>query len=346
MSLTIDEALALITNPEVEMYVDSPIVKDLLLMMTASPKIGDYYGMYHWVLEHGQYFLNEEVDRQFGPLSHCFFTSQLAITNDPDLLYVEGYVQGGHPILHGWNITREGEVIDRTLRIDGCEYWGVVFNTGFVQKEYVEREAIVTLIGNWEEDFPLIRSKEIQKQAMHVDWNHGFRRNPDEDLRELQRIYDYDPTPDNLRRLQTAKTRAGHGRIIHLRRLAEEVAEIINAEEISGLRDSRSWNGEYQGIKIHINARRLYDVGSGGFLQIGRLLAHFEVNLFPEIEMESHPEAPIYINEGREDYYELPPEQPWMSDGQTLLDFFMEINRNMEARPWYQQWREANAFWL
>jgi len=343
--LTIEEALALITNPEVKMYVDLPIVKDLLLMMTASPKIDDYYGMYHWVLEHGQYFVNEEVDRQFGPRSQCFFTSQLAITNDPDLLYVEGYVQGWHPIAHGWNITREGKVIDKTLRIDGCDYWGVVFNTGFVEGEYIKRKATISLVGNWEEDFPLIRSQEIQKQAMHPNWNHGFRRNPDEGIRELQRIYDSDPTPYNLHRLQVARTRAGQGRIFQLRRLAEEVAEIINAEETYSLRDSRTWEGEYQGIKIYINARRLYG-GENGFLQIGRSIAQFEVRKYPQIEMNSHPEEPIHVNEGEEVHYTLSSEQPWLDDGQALLDYLMQLNAEMEAGEWYQQWREANAPWL
>lgn len=171
--LTVEEALALITNKEVRMYADRPIVRDLLMMMTASPKIGKYYGMYHWVLEHGQFFINQEVDRQFGPKSECFFTSQLAVINEPDLLYVEGYVQAWHPVAHGWNITREGELIDRTLRVDGCEYWGVVFDTYFVREEMIQREAIISLIGNWEEDFPLIRDEELRDQALHPNWNWG-----------------------------------------------------------------------------------------------------------------------------------------------------------------------------
>lgn len=344
--LTTEEALALITNPEVKMYASRPIVRDLLLMMTASPKIGDYYGMYHWVLEHGQFFVNEEMDRQLGPKSQCFFTSQLAVTTDPDLLYVEGYVYAAsHPIAHGWNITHDGLLIDRTLRVDGCEYWGVVFESDFVMSELIQREATISLVGNWQEDFPLIRDEELRERALHAGWNHNFRRNPDENIRELERIYKQDSSEYNLRRLQTVQTRAGQGRIIHLRRLAEEAAEIIGAEEYSILRDSRGWSGKYKGIDIHINARRLYG-GKGGFLQIGRTLAPFEVRLFPKIEMDSHLEDPIYINEGREDYYELPTEQPWMSDGQALLDFFMECNERMEAREWYQQWREAHAFWL
>lgn len=526
--LTIEEALALITNPEVKMYLDTPIVRDLLMMMTASPKIGDYYGMYHWVLEHGQYFVNEEEDRQFGPISECFFTSQLAATNDFDLLYVEGYVQAAaHPVPHGWNITQTGMLIDRTLRVGGCDYWGVVFNTEFVMKDYVRRGAIVSLIGNWEENFPLIRNEELRELALHSDWNHDgtnfrcnpderlrqterefvgegtlanfeqYRRqrqrtgdpippneaghtydiilsqlllptngiaaefdegnwsgypdrnrnkiwieifwhgdifshdvfttpppefigppqrytivsrdvisvtidlenniyqlvpllrhqesniieapqwvldaeseawrilreafalsglaegeiswqanNPDEDLRELQRIYDSDPTSHNLRRLQTARTRAGEGRIIHLRRLAEEVAELIDAKESPNIRDTRTWEGEYQGIKIHINARRLYYDHRNGFLQIGRAIARFEVRKYPQIEINSHPEEPIYVNEGEGVYYTLLPEQPWLYDAQALLDYLMELNARMEAGEWYQQWRETNAQWL
>lgn len=180
---------------------------------------------------------------------------------------------------------------------------------------------------------------------------HWYHRNPDENLRELQRIYESDPTPDNLRRLQAARTRAGRDRIYHLRRLAEEVAEIINAEETPSLRDTRTWDGEYQGIKIHINARRLYG-GENGFLQVGRSIAPFEVRKYPQIEINSHLEEPIHVNEGEEVYYTVPSSvldaawRPPSGDAQTFLNYFMGRNAEMEAGPWYQQWREANAYWL
>jgi len=183
--MTPDDALGLITNPEVEMYASRPIVKDLLMMMTASPKIGDYYGPYHFVLEHGQFFINEEKDRKLGPGSQCFFTSQTALPNDPDLLYVEGYVHAAsHPIAHGWNITSEGRLIDSTLRTNNCEYWGIVFDSDFVMDDYIERMATISLIGNWQENFPLIRSEALQEKAFHPMWNHveTWRDNPIEEL--------------------------------------------------------------------------------------------------------------------------------------------------------------------
>lgn len=138
--------------------------------------IGDYHGLQHFVLEHGKYFVNEGRDIQYGPKQQCYHTSQNDIVLDGELLYVEGYVQAlGVPIPHGWNITREGEVIDRTLRESGCEYWGIVFTRDYVIKEMVQRNATIAHLGNWRENFPLLRDEELQLEAFHYEWTPDER---------------------------------------------------------------------------------------------------------------------------------------------------------------------------
>ena len=180
--MTPETALSLIANPEVRMYSETPIVKTLLLMMCHSPMIGEYYGLQHFVLEHGKYFINEQRDVQYGPKQHCYHTSQNDIVMDSELLYVEGYVQAlGVPISHGWNITRDGEVIDRTLREPNCEYWGIVFTRDYVISEMIRRNATIAHLGNWQEDFPLLRDEELQTEAFHYEWTPDLelpRRNP------------------------------------------------------------------------------------------------------------------------------------------------------------------------
>jgi len=169
-----EEALELITNPEVEEYLDTEIVQGLLEMMCIFPvKLGDYYGPHHWVLQHGQYFINKQRDRQFGPQKLCYYNSQMLMTrNIGSLSYVEGYVLAYHPTSHGWNIDTEGEVIDTTLRLEDKEYFGFVFSDQFVLKNLVEQEATVALIEDWQQDYPLLKkSDDLLLKATKDPWN-------------------------------------------------------------------------------------------------------------------------------------------------------------------------------
>lgn len=180
--MTVEDAIQQITNPEVHMYLDTPIVQTMLMMMRGSPKIGDYYGVYHFLLEHGRYFVNEQRDVQYGPKQQCYFTSQNDIVMNPNLLYVEGCVVATPrlpvPIGHGWNITRDGSVIDRTLRETTAEYWGVVFMRDYVIDGLVGRNAAIALIDNWREDFPLLRDEELRRDALHYEWAPDSKPRP------------------------------------------------------------------------------------------------------------------------------------------------------------------------
>ncbi len=172
--MEMEEALELITNPEVYEHLDTDIVQGLLEMMCMFPvKMGDYYGPHHWVLQHGQYFVNEQKDRQLGPQKLCFYNSQMLMTsNIGTLKYAEGYVYVYHPIAHGWNITMEGEVVDSTLRLEDREYFGFVFNDQYILKNLVEKEAAVALIENWQEDYIMLKESDKRLlQATEDPWN-------------------------------------------------------------------------------------------------------------------------------------------------------------------------------
>jgi hypothetical protein len=187
-----------------------------------------------------------------------------------------------------------------------------------------------------------------------------YRHNPDERLRQLERYYHSDPTPQTLSQLNTEKFRSGIAPelgIDHLRYLAEGIGDLIGAESNKWRDEDATWDGTYQGIDIHINARRLYGAAERdhpeprrstrfAFLQIGRRLAYFEIPLHPMIELYADSE-PMNINFGKgNDYFQLSPHQPWIYDPQLLLDYLMELNQRMEEGDWYQDWMDANSYWL
>jgi len=172
------EARELINNPEVEENIDKLIVLRLLLHMSQVTKpTGDYYGVFHWVLQHGQYFVNEQEDRQLGPKNLCYHNSQtLAIRSwksEVPLYYVEGFVDAdGRMVRHGWNITDEGEVIDTTLRLEGCEYFGFVFKRKYIVGRHSQSEGIgYPIIFNKPAGFPLLTDPTLHVPATQDPWN-------------------------------------------------------------------------------------------------------------------------------------------------------------------------------
>ena len=165
-----------INNPEVEEHADTDIVSNMLMFIHPGTRnIGGYKSSHHWVLQHGQFFVNEQLDRDLGPEKLCYYNSQRlmmgSLTTNYPLLYVEGYVSvHGMPIEHGWNITPDGEVIDTTLRIDGAEYFGFVFSKNFVMVHIDSEGMGFPIIHNWQAGFPMLRDN-VVVHAGADQWN-------------------------------------------------------------------------------------------------------------------------------------------------------------------------------
>jgi len=62
---------------------------------------------------------------------------------------------------------------------------------------------------------PLLRVDRDRLWGVNVRRKRRRRRNPDEDIRRLERIYRQEPTWENLAKLQRAQIRAGHIQFIH-----------------------------------------------------------------------------------------------------------------------------------
>jgi hypothetical protein len=105
---------------------------------TAQSFSGSLPSQYHYrcprdfALREGQFFeprqLPKEIDR--GIPNECFRNAFLAALNRK-LPYVEGYAldssQSSLPILHAWNLDRDGCVVDTTWETVGSAYLGTIF---------------------------------------------------------------------------------------------------------------------------------------------------------------------------------------------------------------------------
>ncbi len=117
---------------------------------------------YEYVLQNGRPYPQREMPDKYRKLkptrSGCFNSAFRLAKKNPELRYVEGYALAplGIVVLHAWCVDSDGRVIDRTWGNDGW-YYGVTFDLKFVQRVR-ERTHHISVIDNWKEHFPLLRS--------------------------------------------------------------------------------------------------------------------------------------------------------------------------------------------
>jgi len=104
-----------------------------LYKQSRNKKLGQYYCIEDFVLQHGQPFeyapLPDTIKR--GKMKDCFRNSALLALENQAYRYVEGYASSIIPTHHAWCIDSEDRVVDNTWQ-DGKEYFGVVFDTEFL----------------------------------------------------------------------------------------------------------------------------------------------------------------------------------------------------------------------
>lgn len=98
------------------------------------------------LLEYGRpfYFDGETFKGRRMKQGECFANAYRLATSDDELTYVEGKVHiGVLPIDHAWVMTREGKVIDPTLKapekrggssVRPMGYFGIAFDTNYLYK--------------------------------------------------------------------------------------------------------------------------------------------------------------------------------------------------------------------
>jgi hypothetical protein len=96
-----------------------------------------YVGVSDFLLQHGVWYLPVPFPAGIrkGRKKYCFRNAALlAIEQPQSFRYVEGYAlyPGLRPMLHAWNIDKDGNLVDRTWKNCGTAYIGVVFSTARV----------------------------------------------------------------------------------------------------------------------------------------------------------------------------------------------------------------------
>ena len=115
-----------------------------------------------FVLEYGWWYEPAEPDVKFaaGTPQQCHTNATDLVLADDTLIYCEGYAlfrRGSQPTLHAWVTDGRGRAIDNTWPKPGVAYAGVPFNTNFVNMTALKNRAIVSLLDDYQNDYPLRR---------------------------------------------------------------------------------------------------------------------------------------------------------------------------------------------
>lgn len=141
-----------------------------------------YRSPYDFVLEHGRGYLitDWKETNQIAPHRLCFANSiSLAARNN--LKYIEGFTLSpkGEIILHAWNATESGELIDSTWANTGLAYYGVEFSVERADDAIWNGDACV--LNDENRNYPIFQKRwtgEDYKLAWPPSDRLEFWRNP------------------------------------------------------------------------------------------------------------------------------------------------------------------------
>jgi hypothetical protein len=141
--------------------------------LTAVASLGSAHAKF--ILKHGRAFEPDLLTFKgwTGEPKNCFGNAALyALTRDPTLTYVEGFVNVIIPVHHAWLARDDGSIIDPTLRIEGGgidggprigpaphAYFGVPFNSDFVRKFILKTQTYGLLDGMSKASIALMTGK-------------------------------------------------------------------------------------------------------------------------------------------------------------------------------------------
>ena len=113
-----------------------------------------------FVLDHGWWYEPIEVPRSIatGSIQECHTNAVDLVLADSSLCYCEGFALfkgGGQPTIHAWVTDERGRAIDNTWPQPGVAYAGVPFKSLFVNITSLKNRAIISLIDDWTNGWPL-----------------------------------------------------------------------------------------------------------------------------------------------------------------------------------------------
>lgn len=113
-----------------------------------------------FVLEYGWWYYPAELPSSIarGTPNQCHKNAADLCGSDGSLIYCEGYAlfkPGGLPTIHSWATNGDGRVIDNTWPQPGVAYAGVPFKDLFVVMTALKNHATVSLLDDYQNDYPL-----------------------------------------------------------------------------------------------------------------------------------------------------------------------------------------------
>jgi hypothetical protein len=114
-----------------------------------------------FLLDYGSWYtpITLPANVRRGKKNQCFANAFWLAFDNPSLIYVEGVAldQGANnPTHHAWVTDGKGNAIDSTWDELGMAYAGVPFNLRWLNDRHVLRKAIVCVLDDWENHWPIL----------------------------------------------------------------------------------------------------------------------------------------------------------------------------------------------
>ncbi len=113
-----------------------------------------------FVLDYGWLYEPVPLPKHIVPgiAEQCFRNAVELTIDDRSLIYCEGFAllkECSLPILHAWVTDGQGAAIDNTWPEPAVAYAGVPFKSLFVTATVVKNHATISLIDDWQNNYPL-----------------------------------------------------------------------------------------------------------------------------------------------------------------------------------------------
>jgi hypothetical protein len=113
-----------------------------------------------FVLEYGWWYEPVDLPKRItlGTPEQFHTNASNLMLAENSLIYCEGYAlfeSGMTPTIHAWVTDGRGRAIDNTWSKPGVAYAGVPFKSLFVSMTTLKNHAIISLLGDWQNAYPL-----------------------------------------------------------------------------------------------------------------------------------------------------------------------------------------------
>lgn len=134
-----------------------------------------------FVLEYGYWYQPAEHPDDISPgtPNQCHKNAVDLTLDNSNLIYCEGYAlfkAGGFPTIHAWVTDGKGNAIDNTWPQTGVAYAGIPFMANYVSMTSLKNHATISLIDDYQNDFPLLTEIGDRPEEWLEQKGNGFSK--------------------------------------------------------------------------------------------------------------------------------------------------------------------------